>query len=164
MTLRTSTLLIPAAAFALIATNAAAFNGEVLKQAGLSDDQIAAIEVARELKRDGDREAAREVLEEAGIDHEILAQVRKTLHTHKHQTHEAIIEAIEGNDFTAFIAAATDTPLEVIVTEAEFQQLREAYGARAAGDPVTFRSIMETLGIEKPTRHHHGGHYQPGLF
>lgn len=71
-------LLIPVAALALMA-GASTVNAQALRSAGLTEDQAAAFEVARDLQNDGDRNQARDVLAEAGFDLEVLEEVRNVV-------------------------------------------------------------------------------------
>lgn len=151
-------LLIPVAAFAVTVTGASAFNSEVLQKAGLNDEQVAAFEQARELRKGGDRAAAREVIVDAGVDMEILRAVKKAMHEHRHERRAAISEAVENNDFDAFTEAVVGSPIADIVTsESDFERFSEAYELRKDGDREAAREIMEDLGFE-PKEHNGSGH------
>lgn len=138
------TLLIPLAAFAVTVTGASAFNGDMLKRAGLNDDQIAAFEQAKELKESGDKEAARDVLLAAGVDEDVIKQVREAMREHKNDIHSAIAakdyeafkEAIEGSAFA-----------DMIDSEAEFNRLVEAYELMRDGDREGAKDIFDELGL-----------------
>lgn len=138
------TLLIPLAAFAVTVTGASAFNGDMLKRAGLNDDQIAAFEEAKELRESGDKEAARDVLLAAGVDEDVIKQVREAMREHKNDIHSAIAakdyeafkEAIRGSAFT-----------DMIDSEAEFDKLVEAYELMQDGDREGAKDIFDELGL-----------------
>lgn len=155
-------LLIPIAAFAVTVTGVSAFNSEVLEEAGLTDEQIAAFEEAREKRESGDREGARDVLAEAGIDVETMEAVREAMHAHKHEMHHAIHDAVENEDYAAFQAAIADSPLaDVVTSEEDFALFVEAHNYKEAGDWEAAKAIFEDLGIERgfgAKGGHHGHH------
>ncbi len=138
------TILIPLAAFAVTVTGASAFNADMLKRAGLNDEQIAAFEEAKELKEAGDKEAARDVLLAAGVDEKVIKQVREAMR----ESMSAAREAIESGDYAAFSAAVEGSPLaEIIDSEAEFDRLVEAHALLRSGDHEAARDIFEELGF-----------------
>lgn len=153
-------LVLPAAALALMGTSAYAFNSDVLLKAGLDENQVAAFEAAHELKKQGDRDAARDVLAEAGIDLDTLEEVRNVLRSERGERQEERKErraevkvAIENEDFDAYKAAVADTRAsDRIITAEEFERLVEAHELRLAGDHTAAREIMKELGFEKPHR------------
>ena len=150
-------MALPVAAFALMGTSAYAFNSDMLVKAGLDEAQVAAFEQAHELKKQGDRDAARDVLAEAGIDLDTLEEVRNVLRTErgeqKEQRQERRAEvkaAVESEDFTAYRAAIADTRAsDKVTTAAEFEQLVAAHELRLAGDHEGAKEIMQELGFEK---------------
>ena len=156
--MKKSALLIPVAAFAVLAGSAQAFNAEVLEEAGLSEDQIAAFSVAKDLKEEGDREGARDVLAEAGIDEETLRDVKAAMREHRQETRAAVKAAVEAEDYDAFTEAAEDTKLaDDIDSEADFQKFVEAYELRQSGDREAAREILSELGIEPKEHGKRGG-------
>ena len=151
-------LLIPIAAFAVSATGVSAFNSEVLENAGLSDDQISAFEEARELRKDGDRDAARDVLVEAGVDEDTLRDVKEAMREHRQETREAITAAVEDNDYEAFQEAIDGSPIaDIVTTEDDFEKFVEAHELREDGEREEAREILEELGFEGKKRFGHGG-------
>ena len=153
------TLLIPIAAFAVTVTGASAFNGEVLKEAGLNDDQISAFEEARELRKEGDKEGARDIIIEAGIDQDTMESVREAMKAHRDEMRSAIDTAVANNDYEAFLTAIADSPLaDIITSEEDFKLFSEAHELKEAGDREGAHAIMEELGFEKPMFGHHRGH------
>lgn len=151
------TLLIPIAALALTATSASAFNPEILEDIGLSDTQISAFEEAHELRAAGDRDAARDVLVDAGIDEETLEEVRDAMKEARAEIREAIDAAVQDEDYDAFLDAVAGTPLEdKITSEDNFDLFVEAQALRADGDREGAREILSSLGIEGKERK--GGH------
>jgi len=123
--------VLAVAAFALSASSANAFyNQEFLTRAGLSDQQVVALQEARELRRLGELDAARDTLLEAGIDVPILNNLRfahrERQLPHRHWLREQITTEL---------------------TEDEQEALRVA---RAANDRETVRAILEAAGIDLP--------------
>lgn len=72
-------LLIPVAALAVMSLSSSTFNPDMLRSAGLSEKQVAAFAVALDLKEEGDRDGARDVLASAGVDLETLEEVRNVM-------------------------------------------------------------------------------------
>lgn len=154
--MKAKSILIPLAAFALTVTTAQAFNSEVLVRAGLTDEQIEAFEEARELREEGDRDGARDVLVEAGVDEETLRKVHDAMHEYRDERRTAIDEAVENNDYEAFKEAITGSPLaDIITSETDFEKFSEAHQLRQEGDNEAARDIMDELGFEPP-RHGDG--------
>ncbi len=123
------------AAFALTITSVQAFGShEFLTKAGLSDDQVVAVQEARELRRMGEVDAARDVLVEAGIDEDLLHELRRTHKQHKqhhrHNLHQQIVENLNDEQQDALRVA------------------------KSANDKDAVRAILEEAGIEVPDRGH----------
>jgi len=156
---KTSYLLLPIAAFALAASSAYAFNPEFLAKAGLSSDQIAAFEEAHELKKKGDKDAARNILAAAGIDLDTLEEVRTVFHKEHALHHEAVESAIKTGDYGTFMSIERKGQLAKITDESDFDKLVEAHALREAGDKEGARLIMEELGIKRP-QHAHSDKYR----
>lgn len=154
-------IMVPVAAFAVTATGASAFSGDLLNKLdlNLTNDQIAAFEEVHELKEAGaDREEIREVFEEAGLDHDDLQEVREAVREYKQEMREAVKEAVEDNDYDAFLEAVEGTKMaDKIDSEADFDRLVEAHELREAGDREGAREIMEELGFDKPGKNHRDG-------
>jgi hypothetical protein len=138
-------LLIAIAAFAVTATGTQAYVGtKTLTRAGLTAEQITALEEARSLRAEGEVEKARNVLVEAGVDEEALAAIREAARAAR----EAMRAAVEAGDYAAFRVAVVDTPLaDIITTAADFELFREAHELRAAGYYDEAREIMQELGV-----------------
>lgn len=153
-------LLIPIAAFALTVTGAQAFSTDVLEKAGLSEEQISAFEEAKELREEGDKDGARDILAEAGVDQDTMESIRQAMKEEHHAHKTAVDEAVEAGDYEAFKDAIQDSPLaDIITSEADFELFVEAHEHREAA-----RAIMEELGLEKGERGqfmgHHKGHFK----
>lgn len=137
-----TSLAFAVAAFAVTITSVQAFGShEFLTNAGLNDDQVVAVQEARELRRLGELEAARDVLVEAGIDEETITELRKAhkkhKHTHRHWLKDQIDEKLSDDQ------------------QAALQIARESNDREAA------RAILEEAGIERPERHGRGHHRTP---
>ena len=161
-------LLIPIAAFALTVTGVQAFNSEVLEKAGLNDDQVAAFEVAHELRKEGDKDGARDILVEAGLDMETMKSIREAMHEHRQETRVDIHEALDSNDFDAFKVAVEGSPIaDIVTTQSDFELFKEAHDLKEEGEFEEAKEIMEELGFEGHghkggkhgmNRHHNGQH------
>tara|TARA_B100000508_G_C11461072_1_gene279284 strand:- start:36 stop:656 length:621 start_codon:yes stop_codon:yes gene_type:complete len=148
--MKSKSLLIAVAAFAVTTTGALAYNDSVLQNSGLSDEQIAALQEARDLRQSGDKEAARDLLAEAGIGEDELRSLHQAAHEARDERREAIHEAIENNDFDAFLVAITDSPLaDIITTEDDFDTFKEAHELRQEGNKEEARELLSELGIER---------------
>ncbi len=152
--MNSKSLLIAIAAFAVTATGAQAYVGtKTLSRAGLSSEQISALEEARHLRAEGEVEKARNVLVEAGVDEAALAAIREAARAAR----EAMLSAVETGDFAAFKEAVIDTPLaDVVTTEADFELFREAHELRAEGKHDEAREILDELGVPEPQGHGKG--------
>ena len=158
--MNSKSLLIAIAALALTASGAQAFTGSALSTAGLTDEQQAAFETARELREEGDVTKARDVLVKAGIDEATLRKVRTAMHNERHAEHEAMESALSANDFTAFTVAIADSPLQDLITnEDDFQSFKEAHDLMESGDAAGAKEIFDNLGIPEPKKEYsHKGH------
>lgn len=144
--MNSKSLLIAIAALALTATGAQAFSGDMLRRANLTEEQRAAFEVARELQAEGNTEAAKEILLEAGINEEVIERLRSAMA--KHGAHQAVHDALAIGDYSAFVLAIAGTPLaDIITSEADFERFKEAHDARQVGDRDGAKKIMEELGF-----------------
>jgi hypothetical protein len=164
--MNSKSLLIAIAALALTATGAQAFSSNALITAGLTEEQQAAFEVARELRQEGDVTGARDILVEAGIDADTLEKVRTAMHDERDAKREAMRAAIESGDYAAFTLAIADSPLaDVITTEDDFKSFAEAHELMAAGDKDAAKVIFKELGVHglKDMKGHrgHGNHGEP---
>lgn len=155
--MKAKSILIPIAAFALTATGVSAFNSDVLEKAGLTDEQRSAFEVARELREEGDKDGARDVLIEAGIDEDVIERVRTAMHEYRQENRGAIHDAVLNNDFDAFQTAIEGSPIaDIVTTQADFDLFVEAHNLRQDGNHDEARVIMEELGFEEGMGHRKG--------
>lgn len=160
--MKKTALIIPVAAMAVMAGNAYAFNSEILEEAGLSEDQIAAFEAAHDLRTDGNPWGARELLEDAGVDDDTWQTIREAMSEHR----DAVREAVENDDYDAFMEAIEGGRLDgIITTKAEFDKYVEAQELREAGDYEEAQAILDELGIDMPGRGRGQGlgHYGQGM-
>lgn len=145
-------LLVAIAALALTATGAQAFTGDTLVQAGLTENQRAAFEVARELRLEGDLTGARNLLVDAGIDETVIERVRTVLFDAKHKSatldsqklrhrltmgHQTFKRELTAAQEAAFFAAQSandrDT-MEAILEEAGIQTSKSGHGPQTMRD------------------------------
>lgn len=143
-------ILIPLAAFAVSMTGAVTLSPDLMRQAGLNEQQIAAFEEARELKESGDFEKARDVLVSANIDEDVMEQLREAMKERRQDYNIAIKAAIEAKDYESFKAAVKDSPLgEIIDSEAEFERFIQAHALIESGDRDGAKEIFDELGLER---------------
>jgi hypothetical protein len=117
---------------------------KILSRAGLTDEQVSAIQEAQELRSAGDFMAARDKLVEAGITEDTLKSIRDAAR----EARSAMRQALEDGDYAAFKAAVADSPLgDIITSEADFEQFREAHELRLAGEWAEANDILDGLGI-----------------
>lgn len=153
-------LLIAVAAFALSTTGAQAYGGAILQRAKLTEEQQAAFAVARELQQSGEVEKAKEVLVAAGIDAETIERIREAIKAERAESQAAIIEALENDDFEAFMVAIADTPLsDLIFTESEYNQFKTAYESQGTADKHALREAFFDIG--GVPHGHRRGHLSP---
>lgn len=145
--MQSKSLLIAIAAFAVTTTGVHAYNGaKILNRVGLSDEQKSALTQAQELKESGDYNAARDLLEEAGIDGRILRSIDRA----RHAVHAEMVAALTTGDYTAFRAAVEGSPLaDLITTRDDFETFREAHELRAAGEFDEAASLFAELDIDR---------------
>lgn len=153
--------MIPVAAFAVTVTGASAFSSEMLEKLdiNLTNDQVIALEEAHELKIGGaDRDEIKLILENAGLDKEVMKEIHKVSHAERAEHRKAIKAAIDSEDYEAYLEAVADTPrADLIDSESKFEKLVEAHQLREAGNHEAAKEIMEDLGFQKPAGHGFGG-------
>ena len=146
-------IFIPLAALAITASTASAFVGtDMLDKLNitLTDTEQSALEQAHETRETAHAEA-KQVLEDAGITDERMAEIHDAMREAHKAEHEAVKAAVEANDFAAFKTATANSPMaDKIDTEAEFAKLVEAHNLRKASDIDGARAIMEELGLKGP--------------
>lgn len=155
--MQTKPLLIAMAAFAVTVTGAYAQGNadKIFERANLSAEERSALETAHDLKEQGDLDAARDTLLEAGFDEEKLL----SLHRAGREVHDEIEAAVEADDYNAFLLAVEGTPMaDKITTELDFHLLVEAHGLREDGDFEGAREILDGLDIQP--RGHMKGHFR----
>lgn len=144
--MQSKSLLIAIAAFAVTATGVHAYAGtKIPSRVGLNEDQIEALQEARELQALGDVTAARDRLLKAGITDDNL----RRLHRAAMQSQSALQTALENNDYKAFRLAVVDLPLaDIITTEEDFRQFKEAHDLKQTGSVLEAGKILNELGLE----------------
>ena len=152
--MQSKSLLVAVAAFAVTVTGAQAFGGTLaLERADISTEQRTALEEAHELRQAGDKEAARDLLVEAGVDEEVLQSLREAAR----EARTEIREAVESGDYELFKELIKGAPLEdVIASESDFELFLEAHELRQAGDREGAKAIFDELGLERGPHHGHG--------
>jgi hypothetical protein len=137
---------VAVAAFAVTATGVHAFGStELLTKAGLSDEQVVAVQEAQELKVTGHMAEAQALLASAGVTKETMQHIREVAKEAK----QAVHAAVEANDYEAFVVAVADSPLaDIIVTESDFEQFVEAHELRESGDRDGAKELLTELGVD----------------
>lgn len=159
----TKALIVPVAAMTVMAGNAYAFNSQSLSRARLSDDQIAAFEAAHDLRADGNYLAARDVLEDAGIDMQVLREIKNSWREQQWGMNEDALLALEKDDYEGFVLAIKGTELaDVIKNKESFDTYVEAYELGQAGKHEEARLLLESLGLEADGRGHGQGYGRYG--
>ncbi len=145
--------MIPLAALAITVTSASAFTGTdwISKlDLDLTDSEKAALEDAATIRQEAEEEA-KAVLEAAGLDETDMQSIHEAMHEAREAEHADMKEAIEANDYDAFLAAVADTPMaDKIDSEEAFAKFVEAHELREAGKTDEAEEIMTELGFEKP--------------
>jgi len=158
MKTKSTSLFIAVAAFAVTASGVHAFSSpELLIKAGLTDEQVIAVQEAQELKATGDVVAAKETLKAAGITEETMRNIREVAKEAK----QAVRDAVDAADYEAFKVAVVDSPLEEMITsKADFNQFVEAHELRRSGDKDAAADILDELGIDRSgySHKHHAKH------
>lgn len=151
--MQSKSLLIAIAAFAVTTTGVSAYGGgKLLNRTDLTEEQRVAIELAQELRAEGDLNGARDLLVEAGFDENAL----RSVHQARNQAHSELRTALLNSDYEAFLAAVEGTPLaDIITSKQDFEQFREAHELRKGGDFEAAADLFSDLGIEHPP-HKHG--------
>lgn len=154
--LKTTTGLLAGVLLAGATTVGAANIEDLSAKLNLTDSQVETLESIHELRgTDGfDRESVKEMIQEAGIDMEVLHDAKNELREEKRAEMEAIFESA---DYDAFLALHADRENAPEITEAQFKSMVEAYELREAGDYEAAREVLEDAGIERPGKRGHRG-------
>jgi len=75
----------------------------------------------------------------------------------EHRTAPEFIKAVDANDFTAFQLSAKDTPMKIIDTQEEFNQLVLAHTAAKKGDMTVMNMLRTNLGLPEMKKGKKGG-------
>lgn len=159
MKTKSTSLFIAVAAFAVTASGVHAFSSpELLIKAGLSEEQVVAVQEAQELKATGDMVAAKQTLAAAGITEETMQHIREVAKEAK----QAVKDAVADGDYETFKRAIVDSPLEdLVTTEADFNQFVEAHELRRAGNTDAAAVLAADLGIDQlEHKHKHHNKYR----
>ena len=143
---------------------ASAFGGGNFRQ-DFTDEQKAIFEEARELRMDGNDEEARALLTDndlgkgfgaqgQGAENEEYRAERMAQRQERQEMRNATRDAIENNNYEAFLEARPDNPNFPEISEETFASIVEAHELRESGDYEGARDIME--GLDFPMRQGHG--------
>lgn len=144
--MKSKSLLIAIAAFAVTATGVQAYIGtEQLQKAGFSSSQIEALVQARELKAQGETQKARDKLLKAGLDEKKLKKLKQIFQ----ESHQQLHVAIFTNDYEKFKDITNGSSLgDIITNQSDFTQFRQALELRQLGKHDEAKSLFTELGIE----------------
>lgn len=145
--MQSKSLLIALAAFAVTTTGAQAYVGaKTLSRAGFSQEQIGALSTARDLRREGEVGAARDVLVAAGIDETALTSLREEVGT----VRASVAAAVAANDFDTFRELVSESPLaDLVTTEEDFAVFREAQALSRIGAHQAAADRYAELGADE---------------
>ncbi len=77
------------------------------------------------------------------------------------ETRQAWKQALENNDYEAWLAIAGDKPITEKINEENFSQFVEAFNLKEAGDFEGAKAIFDELGLEKKPHRKHGPKMDP---
>ena len=109
----------------------------------VNEETFEAFQKAHDLVQSGDRESARQVLEEAGIT--LPAYGKAHGHRFLNNGRNDIRDAIESNDYVAWQEAVVGTKLETIATPEVFGKMVAIHDARTSGDRELAKSLHREL-------------------
>ena len=118
-------------------------------RADLSEEDKETLKEAHELRKDGDHEAAKELLDDAGI-----TPPRMEVRAEFKEERAEVREAIKSGDYDAFLEATEDGPVEVQLTEEQFEGLAEIQDLREEGNYEEARELAEELDLPKLRKRH----------
>ncbi len=179
-------------AAALILTASTAVFGTMASESGIGDsdagflkqvlteDQQIAMEEARELFKSGDKEAAKEIMEAAGIKKprgrhgKMKAEFLESLSDEQREVMEKAHELFKSGDNEAakelIEAAGIVTPHQAkheaflaTLSDEQKEVLETAKALREAGDKEGAKALIDAAGIEKPEgfkKNHRGGNFK----
>ena len=147
-----------------VVASVSAFGGENFRQ-NLTDEQKTVFGEAHELRMDGNYEGARVLLTDndlgkgfgaqgQGAGNEEYRAERTAQRQEKQEMRNVAREAVENNDYEAFLEARPDNVAFPEISEETFASIVEAHELRESGDYEGARAIMEGLGF--PMRQGHG--------
>lgn len=120
----------------------------------ITEENFSQFVEAKNLIEEGNKEDAKVIFEELGIKKGFHRGYKKSFHDP--EKHEAINEAIENNDYNAWVEAKGGLgKFEDSINEENFSQYAEAINLKKAGDYEGAKLIFENLGITKSGKFHH---------
>lgn len=120
----------------------------------LTEEQRSAVEEAHQLRKEGSVAEARAVLKKAGLNAGLMHRFHKgrggrdmsaAEHEAMRSQHEAIKDAIDANDYDAFVKATVGAPFMDMVTLENFATLVEAHTLHESGDKAGARALLKDL-------------------
>ncbi len=149
-------LVVPVLLFGILGSSYA-----LAYETDLTDEQKEAVIEAHELRQAGDFESARSILEKAGVKDRVLGNGMGRNGV-MHEKREAIREAVEANDYDAYVEATKDTLFAETVTKDMFSTIVKAHELREDGKFAEAEALLDKAGIERPG-HMMGGRTGGGM-
>lgn len=122
----------------------------------LSEATFAKFVEAHALMQDRDREGAKAIFEELGLQRPGKGHGPRGMHGEGgHEERQAIRDAVKAGDYGAWLEAMAEHPHadELDLSEEAFAQLQEAHGLMQAGDKEGAKAIFDALGIGPKHEH-----------
>lgn len=118
-------------------------------RAELSEEDKETLQEAHELRKEGDHDAAKELLDDAGI-----TPPRAAVRAEFKEERAEVRDAIKSGDYDAFLDATADGPVDVQLTEEQFDGLAEIQDLREEGNYEEARALAEELELPKLRKRH----------
>jgi hypothetical protein len=119
----------------------------------ITADNFASFVEAHELMQSGDREGAESIFEDLDIE-----RPRGNRGEMNRGGNQAMREAVENNDYDAFVEVIGDKPMSEQITVDNFSQFVEAHELMQSGDMEGAKAIFDDLGVKGPREGKSGMH------
>ncbi|MBT6069338.1 hypothetical protein HOG48_06330 [Candidatus Peregrinibacteria bacterium] len=119
----------------------------------INEDNFSSLMEIHSLREAGDREGARSIMDELGIEkpHKGMKKMQKNMKKkeNRQEHREEMKQIFESGDYNTFLEKAPEK-LQEKVTEENFELMIKAHELREAGDKEGAKDIMEELGLKPP--------------
>lgn len=114
----------------------------------VSEEKFSILVEAKKLRDAGDIDAARALVEDAGIK---IPGHKKEMKEHR----QKVREAVEANNYNAWAKLMSDHPgAEAFVTQETFENLVKVHKLKESGDKEGARELAKELGVKRPKMMH----------